>query len=484
MTEHPPASANLALRVLVVAHSFPPMAVMGTMRTLRLVRYLAQSGCETTVLASHPSTYWPETPVDQALSERVPLSVRIIRVRAWRWATMLKTWIRRRLRAGSGRRPKGAQNGGNQVARPVPPRLPPVLARLKWLMDGATGVPDRENAWFVPAILRALFACGRPDVIYSSSPPWTGQLVALALASFWRCPWVADFRDPWSRAPWREDRPPFVMRVNGWLERRVVRRADAVLFATRGNAADFARHYGEPLSNKFVFIENGCDVEEFEGVSPRPATGRFVLLHAGSLYGARNPVPLLRAVARAIETGRLARERFQVRLLGELVPDGDDPLRVRQELGLEGVVDVTPTVSRAESLAEMLGASALLLIQPRTTLSVPGKLYEYLAAGRPILALADEGETADIVRRTGAGLVVGPADERQIEEALVALVNGGARVRRAEPASYDGRVQAAQASEVLRRVAKGQPGVPAIVAHTQAGARELLDPGVKRGVER
>ena len=145
------------------------------------------------------------------------------------------------------------------------------------------------------------------------------------------------------------------MRVNAWLERWVVRRADAVLFATRGNASDFARHYGETLARKFVHVDNGCDVQEFEDVAPRPPTGRFVLLHAGSLYGARNPVPLLRAAARAIATGRLDADEFRIRLLGHLAPDGDDPLRARQDLGLDQVVEIVDRVSRGESLAEMVG---------------------------------------------------------------------------------------------------------------------------------
>ena len=100
--------------------------------------------------------------------------------------------------------------------------------------DTALAIPDQESAWLMPAVARGYAAARgqRPDVLYSSAPPWTGHLVARALSGLLGRAWVADFRDPWSRAPWREDRPPFVLRALARLERQVVARADAVLFVT------------------------------------------------------------------------------------------------------------------------------------------------------------------------------------------------------------------------------------------------------------
>ncbi len=190
------------------------------------------------------------------------------------------------------------------------------------LIDAALSIPDRESGWILPALTKGVLrqlGASKPDVIYSSSPPWSGQLVAAGLKAVLRRPWVTDFRDPWSRAPWRGDRYEFALRAAARLERAIVRRADRIVFVASGNRDDFAAHYGAAIAAKFDVVPNGCDPAEFDAlrgtVAPAPG-GPFVLLHAGSLYAGRTPVPLLNAVARAIADGRIQRERFRLRFLG------------------------------------------------------------------------------------------------------------------------------------------------------------------------
>jgi glycosyltransferase involved in cell wall biosynthesis len=122
-------------------------------------------------------------------------------------------------------------------------------------------------------------------------------------------------------------------------------------------------------------------------------------------------------------------------------------------LGLDQVVEFVPRLPRAETLREMSEASCLLILQPGTTVAVPGKLYEYLAVGRPILALTEEGETADLVRESGLGAVVPPSDESAIEAALLDLLSAGPnqRPRRPSPGLYDGNLSADHAIAVMER---------------------------------
>jgi glycosyltransferase involved in cell wall biosynthesis len=124
-----------------------------------------------------------------------------------------------------------------------------------------------------------------------------------------------------------------------------------------------------------------------------------------------------------------------------------------RQLGIADVVEFVPHVPRAEVLQQMVDASALLVVQPVTKVSVPGKLYEYLAAGRPILALAEPGgETAAVVRQTPAGVVVSPDDEDGLRRALEGLVSGGRRRVESDPAVYDGALRAAEMAATLRLV--------------------------------
>jgi glycosyltransferase involved in cell wall biosynthesis len=433
---------------LIVAHTFAPSSLIGTMRTLRLVRRLHAQGWRVTVLTASPSTYTADTPVDPDLLQRVPPGVRLLQVPVVRGLTRLTAAFRQRPSVTVA----APSSQGPVTARPKSRSL---VRQAYDVVDELTSIPDKEAGWIVPALAKGLWHLSRvgTDVIYSSAPPWTGQVVALGLARATGLPWVADFRDPWARAPWRETQPARIRRASAWLEPRVVARANAMLFATRNNREEYVRHYGDPLAAKSYVVTNGCDPEEFAHLPRSAASGRFVLMHAGTLYGARNPVALFRAIANAIRGGRIDRDAFRLRLIGQASSAMDDLPSAAASLGLADVVEFVPRLRRAEILREMAAASCLLALQPGTTVSVPGKLYEYLAIGRPILAIAEEGETADLVRASGLGKAVLPHDEAAIEDALVELMKESTReVSRPSPHLYDGNMAADYAITLIEQL--------------------------------
>jgi len=432
-------------RVLVVAYDFPPHAAIGTMRTLRVVRRLSEMGWDVTVLTSDPAHFRPSTPNDPALLAQVPPGVTVLRAGP----------IRLQFRKG---RAPGGQPANRATGRaPASSSSPGALKRIKNVLDAALSIPDREVGWLLPAMwcgLRHRIQSGAPDVIYSSAPPWTGQLVALGLKLVTSRPWVADFRDPWGRAPWRGDRFPFAMRAAAFLERLVVKRTDRIVFVAEGNRDDFAAQYGARIAQKFRLVSNGCDPAEFDALEKPlvPADSGHVMLHAGSLYAGRTPVPVLKALAQAIDRGLVDRRRFRLRFLGTSIV-ATDLAQVCRELRIDDVVEFLPRVQRQEGLKAMVSASSLLLLQPGHTVSVPGKVYEYLAAGRPIFALA-EGETADVVRRSGIGISVDAYDDEQaIMEGLLRVVHMSQGAIATPPREmYDGNLGAATIEQVLRQV--------------------------------
>jgi glycosyltransferase involved in cell wall biosynthesis len=449
-------------RALVIAYDFPPHAAVGTMRTLRVVRQLDARGWQVTVLTGHQDAYRASTPVDSALLDRIPRAVGVIRARALRPLERVQQAMqpRFRRRAQVGKSPQQVRSAplasGESPRRRSP--LVTALARMHDIADALVSIPDQETGWLMPAALRGMIdqvGHARPDVIYSSAPPWTGQLVAAILQQVLRCPWVADFRDPWARAPWREDRYRFAIRGAAVLERLIVHRCDRIVFVASANRDDFAARYGASVAAKFDVVPNGCDPAEFDGLRT-PAgerNGPFVLLHAGSLYAGRTPVPLLKAVASALERGLVDRDRFRVRFLGVNAFDRHDLPATCRELGLDHVVEFLPRVAREESLRAMMSASALLLLQPGHSVSVPAKVYEYMAAGRPILAIAEEGEISTLIRRADAGVSVAPADEDGIVNALARLLGLARTHVRPRREYYDGVSGATRIAEILETVA-------------------------------
>jgi glycosyltransferase involved in cell wall biosynthesis len=464
-------------RVLVVAFCFPPHAAIGTFRTLRTVRHLHDTGWDVSVLTCDPSDYLPGTAVDASLIAQVPPGVRVITAGAIRPWLRLQDSVRARLRATAPGRAPGEVTGTPGAVRARRGMLG-VLARAKDVIDAALAVPDRESGWIVPAIVKGVLAqagASRPDVIYSSAPPWSGQLVAAALQQMLRCPWVADFRDPWGRAPWREDRYPFALRAAARLERLVIRRADRVVFVSHANRNEFAAHYGSGIASKFRVAPNGCDLGEFARVErPQETPATFLLLHAGSLYASRTPLPFLRAVAGAIGRGAIDPRGFRLRFLGPVALSQPALTSACDELGLSGVVEFVPRVPRAQSLAAMSSASGLLLLQPGHPVAVPAKLYDYMASGRPILAIG-EGETAEIVRRSGAGIAAPSDDETLIGAALERFIELARRpFSPVDQDWYDGARRAEEISAVIGEVA----GVSAPIAAIGSLRRDAptLDP--------
>jgi glycosyltransferase involved in cell wall biosynthesis len=439
--------AGFQLRALIVTSNFPPDASVGTMRSLRLVRHLSDAGWHVDVLTAAPEGFRRGTVVDAALLERVPSTVRVLRARAMRPLERLGALVRFR------RKPSLPVLTGTSGA--AAGASPGRLSRLKRAASSCLALPDREISWMLPAIAQGWRAAreSSPDVIYSSGPPFTAHLVGAALARVTGRPWAADFRDPWARAPWREYAIAAERLAWRACERLVVRRADALVFVTDTNRREFAGHYGPDVESRSHLVPNGCDPAEFGADVPPPSGDRrrpFVLLHAGSLYGARNPVALLEAVAAMIRDGSLDRNQFRLRFVGRIGVPGMDLPALAGKLDIEDVVEFVPHMPRRDVLREMQAASALLIVQPITTVSIPAKLYEYMAAGRPVLALAEPGgETAELVARSGAGRAVPAGEVTAIRQALEWHLRREEPFVPVDPAYFDGAARAEDTCRIL-----------------------------------
>jgi hypothetical protein len=225
---------------------------------------------------------------------------------------------------------------------------------------------------------------GTSVTIFSTFPPLGPHLAAWQLARSENLRWIADFRDPMRNALLSFN--PFQQTVDRWLEQIVVRRADAVIANTDRASARWQKMYPS-MMEKVHLIWNGFDPED--RVVPLP--GSFgdcrVLSHTGELYGGRSATPILESIARLIATKRLPARRVRVRLVGPMesgaLPKQEFLDRARDDGWLELIAE---KISKLEALQIARSSDSLLLLQPQSTTQVPGKLFEYLQIGRPILA--------------------------------------------------------------------------------------------------
>ena len=412
-------------RVLVVAFFYPPLAGGGVHRVLSFTRHLPAHGWACTVVCGGEHDYWVR---DESLLAQVPAATEVLRVAG---GSALSAWLRTRGAGAAGRRSGGA--------------LAPLRALAEWTL-----LPDGYAGWAKRAAVVAASRVARGDVhaILSSSPPDSAHLAARDVARACRLPWVADFRDPWVGLHFRRPPTAWHRARHRALEARVTGEADLVLAASHTHAEQLrARERGRP--GRLLELANGFEPAPADHA--RPDAAHFRLVFTGTLSLMEDVGTLLEAVERVAGADAGARGDLRVELVGPYDRDWEARARAR---GLAELVRFTGPLPHAEARARQRAADALLLWKPhgegfRTM--VPGKLYEYLDSGRPIVALLPAGdEAAEWVARAG-GWVGPPGDARALATELASRLARWRREGRtpdARPPGLETRTRAALAGEL------------------------------------
>lgn len=391
MRSDPREEGSAAVRkVLVLTYYFPPAGGPGVQRPLKFVRYLREFGWEPIVLTVRPeSASWPQR--DSGLEDDIPAGVEVIRTNA---RDPYAAYARFTGRS----RDESVGVGFLSDDRPGPRER---IAR--WIRANLF-LPDARVGWVRHAVRAGLERTRRGDIdaVITTGPPQSVHLAGRRIASERGLPWLADLRDLWPDPAYSAELP-----MTGWARRRDTRlrdrtlgEADEVVAVTRGMAEELRRL----LDREVRILPNGFDPEDFDDVHPRTSE-EFTVLHAGNLSPARNPDAFWRALSRAAARGEWPD------LVVELVGPVDASVRESIErFSIEDRVRLIPYVPHEDAVSRMVGADVLLLPINRVEGAegiVTGKLFEYLAAGRPILCIGPPGgEAADIISETGAGRTV------------------------------------------------------------------------------
>ena len=393
MSVTPSAAGGTVKRALVVAFHFAPESTSGTHRSLHFARGLVDAGVDVTVLTRSLESI---NKADESLSDVFPWPDRIVRVTAE--DTLLSRVVRtiKRMVLPSGREASrtGLPGGGTNAAAELEPAIPGApkstqhFARARLLLDRIEKHPDVQKGWYRPAIRagRELFRREPFDLVIASGPPWTCLRVGSALATKHEVPFVADFRDPWTR---RSGRDHFSRgAVFDWLrerqEARVIASSNLVLTNSPGVAEAFLERYARLGPAEVATILNGSDARRRSRDTPFPDPPGLVARHFGSLYGGRRIAPLARPASNQGDS----RENWRVEQFGD----------VPRKTDLEGLssparaaLSVYPAVPFTAAVEKMHEPGLLVVIQPAAfERQVPTKLYDYLCTGNPILVLAPE----------------------------------------------------------------------------------------------
>lgn len=390
-------------RVLVVAYYFPPSGGPGVQRVLKMVRYLPQFGWEPVVLTVREGTFPAR---DESLLAEIPPHIHVERTRILEPYTFYRrlTGTRQAIdvavltdRAETSRRQRLAQFVRATFFIPD--------ARVGWLFDAIPAGVRLVEQWEIEAL-------------YTSSPPYTGALIGRALKRRTGRAWVMELRDPWTGFLTTPRRWWLPRRIDRHLERSCLEQADRVVAAWEGIISDARAKYPALPPEKFITIPNGFDAADYPTTTATATTtepqrtGALTITYTGSLYGLRNPDVLIAALEQLIAEGTIPPARVRLRFVGRV---GEDVLATLARSSLWTQTEVVPYVPHAESLRYVLESDVALLVVDRSTDSaqiVPGKVFEYLGAGKPILALAPHGSAIEaLLAETGAGVVCADATE-------------------------------------------------------------------------
>jgi glycosyltransferase involved in cell wall biosynthesis len=378
------------MRILICSFYFPPTGGGGVQRPLKFAQLLPEFGIETHVLAPSNAKWMHDEEPPPAIASRYLHRAPFFGPRGRLPAEELY-----------------GRHGGDRLLRNL------------WLTPRRFLVPDEDVTWVPTALAVATRIINREriDVLLTTSPPTSVHLVGALTKRLTGVRWVADVRDSIVANHDRSLERRSVRakeQTHRSVARLVARRADAVVAVTDQIAVEMRAI--EP-STLVTVIPNGADFEDFAGFSYQREK-QFRITHTGSFFGQRDPRPFLTALA------RLSPE-VVARFVGDFRRSDLDWVRAN---GMEDRLELLPYTPRQRSLELQRGSDALLLLLPdvgERGQDVPsGKLFEYLAAGRPILgAVPPAGTAAQLIREADAGIVVAPDDVNGIQHALETLVN-------------------------------------------------------------
>ena len=372
-------------RVLVISYYWPPSGGSGVQRWVKFSKYLPAEGWQ-------PVIYTPENPerqsIDRSLEADIPECAEVIK----RPITEIYS-VYRDLTGKEAS--KSEVNVVNHQKKSLKGRM------MMWLR-GNLFIPDPRVSWVKPSVkfLKKYLKEHPVDVIVSTGPPHSMHLIAKGVAEATGIPWVADFRDPWTKLFYFKHLhlTKRSSRKHEKLEKSVLDEASVVVAVSPFVQEEFKQMTSTPVE----LITNGFDPDDFQNVVEKD--GMFNLTHTGLFASDGNPTMLWKALSELLEEIPLMKKFLRIRLCGKTDSQITDSIK---EAGLEGYVIDLGYQPHNIATREQMNASVLLLPlrkEPEYRATLPGKLFEYLGSMNPILGIGQsDGAMAGILRSTGAG---------------------------------------------------------------------------------
>jgi glycosyltransferase involved in cell wall biosynthesis len=379
-------------KVLIITYYWPPSGGAGVQRWLKFSKYLPQYGWQPVILTVDPE-YAAYPALDISLEKEIAEGIEIFRTRATDWFSIYSKDKSKVPSAGFARNMDNSFRG-----------------KISRFIRGNFFIPDPRRGWNKFAFRKAseIIQKGNIEHIITTSPPHSTQLIGLRLKkSSPGIKWIADLRDPWTDIYYYDRFYPsfFAKMLDVSYEKRVIKSADVIITVGQSLKDSFISRF-KGIENKIKVITNGYDNSDFEGKTVS-APGKLIISYMGTLSESY-PVNGLITAMKNLYNEKID---FTLRFAGE-IPDTIKEMILSEIPG--SLVEFNPYLNHDDAVKFILGSSVLMLIIPdhRSNKSiVTGKLFEYIAAARPILCIGpSDGDASVIIEKTGAGKTFGYFD--------------------------------------------------------------------------
>lgn len=393
-------------RVLIITYYWPPSGGSGVQRWLKMSKYLPEYGWQPVIYTTENAEY---PIIDHSLEKDVAPNIEVIRRPITEPYSAYKKFL-----------------GINKDETVKMGFIQEKEKNKSWKSDlslwvrGNFFIPDARCGWVKPSVrfLKEYLNEHPVDAIISTGPPHSMHLIALKLKEALGLPWIADFRDPWTEIDYYND-----LHLTAWadrkhhrLEQEVLTKADKVVTV----APDGARRLGRLGNRNVRTIYNGFDRDD-DTQTPVNLSEQFTITYLGVLSKIQNPSNLWQALAELIKEDSGFDKSLRINMIGQI---DSAVVSSIDENGLTQHVAYSPYMPHDQVSAVHRSSTLLLLLlmpdsEPRAKGLLTGKLFEYMASGRPILCIGPEdGDAARILRETGAGQTISFEDKEKMKEAL------------------------------------------------------------------
>ena len=383
---------NQLKKVLIVSYYWPPAGGSGVQRWLQFVKHLPEFGWT-------PIVFVPSNPIypvlDPSLNDDIPPDIQVIKhpiIEPYRIANMIS------------KRTKSIAKGHIQS-----PEKQNCIDKISLWIRGNLFIPDARVLWVRSSAKKIgkIIIKNNIQTIITTGPPHSVHLIGMRVKKKFGIHWIADFRDPWTSISYHESfyLSKLSRKKHERLELKVLSSSDHIITTSKSNAEEFRKKTTQPIST----ITNG-----FEPIKNRSYTldNTFSIAHIGSLRMYQNPRVLWKCIKKIAYKNSVFKEKLLIKLIGEV---SEDVIRELKNYNLLGNTKLFGYLSHSESRKYQFTSQLLLIISfpwEHTKGIIPAKIFEYLNAKRPIIALGVHGgELQQIIEQTQSGQFFSTNDE-------------------------------------------------------------------------